>query len=79
MNDPEMAQKLEAYFVTNLGLDAEYVRSNQPIFTSGRLDSFEVVNLIAFIDQELGKRLNPLDISFEQLDSVEKIIACLKR
>ena len=67
-------ERLITYFVNGLGLDDDYVRANQPLFTSSKLDSLEVVNLIEFLDTELGISVNPLDISFEQLDTVDSIL-----
>ena len=74
MNQDELTEKIEAYLVEHLGLEAEYVRANNSIFTSGMLDSLEVVNLIVFMDEKLGIKLDPLDISFEQLDTIENIV-----
>ncbi len=75
MTNNDRRERLIAYFVEGLGLDDTYVRANEPLFTSSKLDSLEVVNLIEFLDTELGIRVNPLDVSFEQLDTVDGILS----
>ncbi len=78
MTQDEIKSRLVDYFTTNFGLDENELRSDQPIFTSGLLDSLEAVNLIAFIDKELGFKLDPLSINFEQLDTVSSIASQIK-
>lgn len=75
MSDTEQREKLIAYFVDGLGLEDDYVRNNEPLFTSSKLDSLEVVNLIEFLDTQLGIAVNPLDVSFEQLDTIDSILS----
>jgi acyl carrier protein len=49
-----------------------------PLVTSGRLDSFGIVELVAFIEGEYGVRLRDEDLvpaSFETLEAIGRMIA----
>ena len=74
MSKNEKRETVIGYFVEELGLEEAYVRSGEPLFTTGKLDSLEVVKLMLFLEAKASISLNPLDISFEQLDTVDKIM-----
>lgn len=66
--------RIEDHFAERVGVDRKILAEGRPLFTSGLLDSLEVVHLITFLDKELGVALDPLDIGFEELDTVERIV-----
>jgi len=74
MQREEAKVKLEAYFANQLGLDVASLGADEALFTNGRLDSMEAVNLISFLDSELHATIDPLNVGFEELDSVNKIL-----
>lgn len=69
-----MQEKLISFFTARLGLEREQVTSDTPLYSSGLLDSFGMVEMMMFIEQESGVRFNPEDISLDNLDSIERIV-----
>ncbi|HEX2078203.1 MAG TPA: acyl carrier protein [Longimicrobium sp.] len=69
-----MQQKLISFFEARLGVDPGQIAAETPLYSSGLLDSFGMVEVIMFVEQESGVRFNPEDISLENLDSVERIL-----
>ena len=65
---------LRAFLRDSLGVDTQYLDDSEPLFSSGILDSFSMVELLIFIEKSINKKLNPADISLENFDSVEKIL-----
>jgi acyl carrier protein len=57
-----------------LGLDIGSIGDETPLFSSGLIDSFSLVELITFIETQAGFRMDPMDVSLENLDSVERIL-----
>jgi acyl carrier protein len=57
-----------------LGLDTEDINDDTPLFSSGLLDSFSMVELIMFIEREGGIRLDPSEATLDNLDSVRSIL-----
>ena len=57
-----------------LGLDVGSIDDETPLFSSGLIDSFSLVELIAFIETQAGFRIEPMDVSLENLDSVGRIL-----
>ena len=58
-----------------LCVDTTDLTDSEPLFSSGILDSFSMVDMLVFIESSIGKRLSPADISLDNFDTVERIIA----
>ncbi len=65
---------LLGYFKERLGVDTEGVDDATPLFSSSLLDSFSIVELMAFIESEAGIRMDAWDVTLDNLDSVERIL-----
>lgn len=63
------------YFKTRLGVDTEGIDDTTPLFSSSVLDSFSIVELIAFVESQAQIRFDAWDVTLDNLDSIEKILA----
>lgn len=45
------------------------------LFSTGMLDSVAMVGLISFVEQHAGVRVQPGDVTLENFDSVDAILA----
>lgn len=68
------SESLKHYLVERMGLDTAMLADETPLFSSNLLDSFSMVDLIMFIEKESGVRLNPTDVSLDNLDSIGRIL-----
>ena len=68
------SESLKAYLGERMGLDTSTLADDTPLFSSNLLDSFSMVDLIMFIEKESGVRLNPTDVSLDNLDSIGRIL-----
>lgn len=50
-----------------------------PLMDSGLLDSFHVVELLSFVEDELGLRLNPSDVTHDDLRNARSVTAMIER
>lgn len=62
------------YLTSELSLDASSVDDATLLFSSSILDSFNMVELTAFIERSEGLRFSTSDFSLDNLDSVERIL-----
>lgn len=44
------------------------------LFSGGLIDSLSVMDLVNFVETEIGCRIPPADIALENFDSVERIV-----
>jgi acyl carrier protein len=57
-----------------LGVDTATVSDDTPLFSSGLIDSFSLVRLMVFLESEGQFRINPTDVSLDNMDSVARIV-----
>lgn len=71
--------ELLTFLNKKLGIDTASIDDSTLLFSSGMVDSFSLVSLITFIEKKGGFRMNPLDVSLENMDNVERILAFVER
>ena len=57
-----------------LFLDISGIHSETPLFSSGLIDSFSLATLILAVEDKARVKLDPLDITLDNLDSIERIL-----
>jgi len=66
---------LRAALVAQFGADAASLDDDTKLFTGGLIDSLSVMDLVTFVERELGKRVPPAAITLENFDSIAQIVA----
>ena len=62
------------FFDKKLGVSSDSIDDETLLFSSGIMDSFSMVDLIMFIENEGGLKLSPTEVTLENLDSVARIL-----
>jgi acyl carrier protein len=60
-------------------LDDEEVTPDTSLFRDQLLDSMNLTALIAFLEEEFAIRVKPMDIVYENLDTVNHMLAYIAR
>ena len=68
-----------AYLEAEFDLDLTDVNHNTPLFSEGLIDSFGLVSLITFISDETGIEIDDDDLTLENFDTVNRVVAYLDR
>jgi len=61
-------------YLEELGVETGSLTDDTRLFSDGVLDSFSMVDLIAFIEKEAEVKMNPGDVRLDNLDSVDRIL-----
>ena len=72
MNIGDIQSQVIEYLEEELGVDAG-LAEDDPLFSTGTVDSFDLVRILSFLKQRYGLELSPLEVSLENLDSVARI------
>ncbi|MEO5376956.1 MAG: acyl carrier protein [Magnetococcus sp. DMHC-6] len=75
MDVTTIEKNIKQFLSEEMGVDLAEVGSDGTLFTSGLLDSMDVIRLIEFLETQIKNRISPLDVSLEQFDSLSRIIA----
>ncbi len=68
------AASVRTWLLDNTGVD-EDIADDTLIVSTAELDSFELVELVAWLESEGGISFGPLDVNLENLDSIERMVA----
>lgn len=67
-------QDVFTFLKTQFAIEEQQVDENTGLFSEGLLDSFSIVDLVLYIENSTGVKLQPTDVTLENLDSVAKIL-----
>ncbi len=67
-------EQLVDFMQSRLGLDPTDIAADTPLFSSGHLDSFSMVDLVLFLEQGLDSPLTPGEVNLDNLDTIQRIL-----
>jgi acyl carrier protein len=70
-----LRQALRAALVTQFRLDLATLDDNTGLFSRGLIDSLSVMDLVFFVESQIGQAVPPADITLENFDSIARIVA----
>jgi acyl carrier protein len=73
------AENLLAYLDEQLAVDTSDIDPTTLLFSSGIIDSHALVQLIAYIEDRCGFRVSASEVTLDNLDSIERILAYVER
>lgn len=73
MNASELDQAIVDYLSEESGLDPDSVSVDTPLFSSGLLDSMDILKLLTFIEETTQSKIPTLEVSLETLDTVAMV------
>ena len=62
-----------------LAIDIEGISLEDPLFSTGVIDSFALVSLMMYLESGTGMRISPTDVNLANFDSVSRILAYVER
>jgi acyl carrier protein len=74
-----MEEKIRKILNQEFGLTSDGLGADQPIFSSGLLDSLSSLRLVMSLEQHFGVHVSPLDISLDDVDTINGIAATVMR
>ena len=74
---PLTREDLIGHCVDRCGLDAGEIDDQTLLFTSGLLDSFNLLTLVDLVECEIGEELRISEITLDNFDSIERILRFL--
>lgn len=73
----DIEQQICAFLADEAGLDS--IDPGESLVESGLIDSAEVLNLVAFLEETFDLELDPADITLRNFDSVQQMAALVRQ
>jgi len=78
MNDPILTQ-LKDYIATQILRQPNAIlRDDDPLITSGLVDSFHLVDLSLFIEAQFGVQIDDTELTADTFDTLGELVALIK-
>jgi acyl carrier protein len=75
---PLTAEMLRGFIAGDLDVEDEITDATL-LFSASVIDSFQMMSLMEFIEKQCGIKVPPGDVTLENLDSIERILAYATR
>jgi acyl carrier protein len=77
--DPIMRDELRRYITHELMNDPDYeLKDDEPLISGGLIDSFSLVNLQLFIEEQFGIFIDDTELTADAIDSVNDLAALIE-
>jgi acyl carrier protein len=73
MASESIADEVRAFLRHEFGIQIETLADDDPLFTGGHLDSLNALSVLIFLESRFGLKVDPLDITLQDIDSVRMI------
>lgn len=70
--------KIRDFLTNDLGLDLSGISDESELFTSGVIDSFALIETLAFLESEFKCSIDIGNLSIDDLDTIESMVALTK-
>ena len=71
-----MKEEIRAFITANMIHDPNYpLQDDEPLITGGLIDSFSLVELALFIEQNFGVHLDDFELTADNMDTLASILA----
>jgi acyl carrier protein len=74
----EVKLKIRTFLADELEVDTANLKDEEAMFTSGLVDSYALIELLSFLESELGYTVDfgELDVEdFDTIDSLDKLVS----
>lgn len=75
----EIKDKIRTYFIEDIISDDSYeLEDNEPLISSALVDSFSLVEVATFIEEEFDVEVDNSDLNADSFDTIEQIVAYIQ-
>lgn len=67
------------FLESEAGVDTDDISDDSALFSSGVVDSFALVTLMMHLETIGGFRIDPTDVTLDNLDSINRILAFVNK
>ena len=78
MERSEIKDQLRRFLLQDLMQNPEYpLRDDEPLLTSGLIDSFSVAQIGVFVEVKFGVYIPDTDLTVENIDTLDRMADCV--
>jgi len=72
-------ESMVQFLKDDLAVDVDDINAETLLFSTGVVDSFALVSMMTFIENEAGIQISPADVNLSNFDSISRILAYVEK
>ena len=72
-------ETLVDFLENEMALDTSAIEDDTPLISTSVLDSFNMLEMITFIEKKAGIKIGAMEVNLDNLDSIAKILTFVAR
>ncbi len=73
MQSSQIQENIIEFLKNDIGVDAGSISPDDQLFSSGLLNSLDILELVSFIESKFDVKISTWEISLEKFDTIQKI------
>jgi acyl carrier protein len=74
----EIESQIRQYLVDELGAEKD-IGVDELLFSAGVLDSFDIVQVLDYVNTQFDVQISPLDVNLDNFDSISRMVELVAR
>lgn len=75
IDNADIEGRIAEHLRATAGLNKAELLDGAPLFSSGLIDSVEILNVVMYLESEFNIRIGALDVRMDELDTVQAMAA----
>lgn len=71
MDNAKIKNDIIAFLKQDCGINEQQLEAKGTVFSSGLLDSLDILKIVLFFENKYGLSISPLEVSLDHFDTVE--------
>lgn len=71
MENAEIKNDIAQFLKTDCGISEDELDSSETVFSSGLLDSLDILKIVSFIEEQYGLSISALEVSLDHFDTID--------
>lgn len=77
LSKKSLGNDIKELLIENLSIDKKAITEHTPLFSSGVLSSADLIDVLLILEESFSIRINPVNIKFENFDTIDMIAGFL--
>jgi acyl carrier protein len=77
--EKDLKEQLRVFIVNTFMGGQGPLKDSESLFAANVIDSFAMLELLAFIEKKFGISVNPSEVTMENFDSISKIVQLIEK
>jgi acyl carrier protein len=71
----DIRTQIRTFLADDLSIDMSQVVDSEPLFTSGLIDSYSLIELLSFLESDIGFVVDFAELNVDDFDTIDSLVS----